>query len=162
MVDLSKRHFFLRKSAVSSTPRLPWIAHPERFTDLCTRCGKCQEACKQQIIIIGDGGYPQVDFQHSECTFCYQCAAVCPEPIFLPQTEVPWQAKINISEACLAKKNIECRSCGETCETMAIQFQIQLGKVAQPILYLDDCNGCGACVSICPTSAISIKHLNTI
>ncbi|SKA24019.1 iron-sulfur cluster-binding protein NapF [Vibrio cincinnatiensis] len=157
MIDLSKRRLFSRKSATLSTLRLPWVAKPEAFTDLCTRCGLCQKACEQKIIIHGDGGYPQIDFQQGECTFCYQCATVCPEPIFLPQSEPTWQAKVAISEHCLAKQNVECRSCGEVCESMAIQFQLQLGNVAQPILHLDDCTGCGACVSLCPTSAISVN-----
>ncbi|MBY7959423.1 ferredoxin-type protein NapF [Vibrio fluvialis] len=159
MVDLSKRRLFARRSVDTSKVRLPWIANPESFIDDCTRCGRCRDACEMKIIVNGDGGYPTVDFHIDECTFCYQCAEVCPEPIFLPQTNTAWLAKAAIKDQCLAKQNVECRSCGETCDPMAIQFQLQAGKVAQPIIHLDECTGCGACVSLCPTSAISVSNI---
>ncbi|MCV6039462.1 ferredoxin-type protein NapF, partial [Escherichia coli] len=72
-----------------------------------------------------DGGFPSVDFSIDECTFCYQCANVCPEPLFLAETEQPWHAKAVISDSCLAKQNVECRSCGDMCDPMAIQFKLE-------------------------------------
>ncbi|MDE1251036.1 ferredoxin-type protein NapF [Vibrio aestuarianus] len=160
MVDLSKRRFFAKHHVDDNIVRLPWIAKPNTFTDDCTRCGRCLAACEARIITHGDGGFPTVDFRIDECTFCYQCADACPEPIFKPRTETPWLAKATISQACLAEQNVECRSCSEACELMAISFKLQIGKVAQPIINIDDCNGCGACVSLCPTAAISVNHIN--
>lgn len=158
MVDLAKRRLFSRTKVDESTIRLPWVADSTRFTDLCTRCGKCAEACETQIITKGDGGFPTVDFRVDECTFCYQCAAVCPEPIFLDKQAQPWNAKAAINTRCLAQQNVECRSCGDMCETMAIRFKLEVGKVAQPIIEFDDCNGCGACVAVCPTSSINVSN----
>lgn len=158
MVDLSKRRFFKRSSIDDSIVRLPWLARPTHFTDECSRCGKCLDACETKIITIQDGGFPCVDFSIDECTFCYHCAEICPELLFLPKVADPWNAKVNINDECLAYKNVECRSCSETCEMMAITFKPELGKVAQPKLNKRDCNGCGACVSICPTSSISIEN----
>ncbi|NGZ15356.1 ferredoxin-type protein NapF [Vibrio aestuarianus] len=160
MVDLSKRRFFARHLVDDNIVRLPWIAKPNAFTDDCTRCGRCLAACETQIITHGDGGFPTLDFRIDECTFCYQCADACPEPIFKPRTETPWLAKAAISRACLAEQNVECRTCSEACELMAISFKLHIGKVAQPVINIDDCNGCGACVSLCPTSAISVNHIN--
>ncbi|HHX8442305.1 TPA: ferredoxin-type protein NapF [Vibrio diabolicus] len=159
MVDLSRRRLFARKAHPDNTVRLPWLTKPEQFTDDCTRCGKCIEACETKIITKSDGGFPSVDFSIDECTFCYQCADACPEPLFLPKTEQPWQAKASINDSCLAKQNVECRSCGDMCDPMAIQFKLELGKVAQPNLDLDECNGCGACVSVCPTSSINVSNI---
>ncbi|WP_299688655.1 ferredoxin-type protein NapF [uncultured Vibrio sp.] len=158
MVDISKRRLFSRRKVDLSQIRLPWIDRLESFTDDCTRCGKCIESCETNIIITGDGGFPTVDFSKDECTFCHQCADVCPEPIFKPKDELPWQAKATISESCLAKKNVECRSCGDMCEPMAIQFQLRAGSVALPNIELDKCSGCGACVAVCPTSAILVSN----
>ncbi|MFA0057067.1 ferredoxin-type protein NapF [Vibrio echinoideorum] len=158
MVDLSRRHLFSRRKVDSSQIRLPWINSLENFTNDCTRCGKCIENCETKIIIVGDGGFPTVDFSKDECTFCYQCADVCPEPIFKPKEETPWQAKASISDKCLAQQNVECRSCGDMCEPMAIQFQLRAGSVALPKIELDECNGCGACVAVCPTSAILVSN----
>ncbi|PQJ70330.1 MULTISPECIES: ferredoxin-type protein NapF [Vibrio] len=159
MVDLSRRRLFARKTQLDNSLRLPWIAKPTQFTDDCTRCGKCVEACETKIIIKSDGGFPAVNFSIDECTFCYQCANVCPEPLFLAETEQPWQAKASITDSCLAKQNVECRSCGDMCDPMAIRFKLELGKVAQPNLDLDECNGCGACVSVCPTSSINVSNI---
>ncbi|MEZ8723310.1 ferredoxin-type protein NapF [Vibrio pomeroyi] len=158
MVDLSKRRLFSRRKVDSSQIRLPWIENLESFADGCTRCGKCIENCETKIIIAGDGGFPTVDFSIDECTFCYQCADVCPEPIFKPKQGEPWQAKAQISDRCLAQQNVECRSCGDMCEPMAIQFQLRAGSVALPKIKLDECSGCGACVAVCPTSAILVSN----
>ncbi|MBD4688740.1 4Fe-4S dicluster domain-containing protein, partial [Xanthomonas citri pv. citri] len=48
------------------------------------------------------------------------------------------------------------RSCGDGCESRAIRFRPALGGIATLQLDLTACNGCGACLSVCPTSAISI------
>lgn len=159
MVDLAKRSFFSRQTVDETIVRLPWVKDASKFTDLCTRCGKCTESCDTNIIVKGDGGFPTVDFSIDECTFCYQCAEVCPEPIFFAQSEQPWKAKATINHQCLAQQNVECRSCGDMCETMAIKFKLEIGKVAQPIIELDECSGCGACVSVCPTSSINVSNL---
>ncbi|WP_459778025.1 ferredoxin-type protein NapF [Photobacterium sp. R1] len=155
MADLARR-FWLRRGNAPQAPRLPWMTEDKVFTEQCTRCQACQKACEASIIVQGDGGFPQVDFQRGECTFCYQCAEVCPEPLFRPQAEAPWQVSAEISETCLAFNGVECRSCGEQCEPVAIRFVLQQGKVAQPVVSAADCTGCGACVSVCPAQAIQI------
>ncbi len=160
MVDLSKRRFFSRNQVDDTIVRLPWIAHPLSFSDECTRCGRCLDACETKIITLGDGGFPTIDFHIDECTFCYQCAQSCPEPIFAPHSTQAWLAKAKLEESCLAKRNVECRSCAESCEVSAITFNLVIGKVAQPNVDIDACNGCGACVSICPTSAIRVSNIN--
>ncbi|MBW3696097.1 ferredoxin-type protein NapF [Vibrio sp. T187] len=158
MVDLTRRRLFSRRKVDESLIRLPWIKKRSTFTDDCTRCGKCIEVCETKIIVIGDGGFPTVDFNKDECTFCYQCADVCPEPIFSDMQETPWPAKASINDECLANKNVECRSCGDMCEPMAIQFQLRAGGVALPKIEIDECSGCGACVAVCPTSAILVSN----
>ncbi|MDR9827985.1 ferredoxin-type protein NapF [Vibrio sp. FNV 38] len=158
MVDLKKRGFLTRKSSVKLNHQLPWLSSPQTLTHDCTQCGKCLSACETNIIVKGDAGFPTVDFTIDECTFCYRCAEACPEDLFKDQAEMPWTAKIIIKDNCLAKQNVECRSCGDLCEPMAIGFKLTLGKVAQPELQLDQCNGCGACVSSCPSNAIDVNE----
>jgi ferredoxin-type protein NapF len=158
MMDKNKRRWL---SAFSSQPPLtllPWLKNTDQFFDRCTRCGECRVACPQKIITIGEGGFPSVDFTLDECTFCYQCASACPEPLFTAKESVPWQLQADINQHCLALQNIECRSCQESCETAAITFYLEVGKVAQPTITAEDCNGCGACVSICPTAAIQVSN----
>ncbi|NRB68031.1 MAG: ferredoxin-type protein NapF [Vibrio sp.] len=158
MVDLSKRRFLSGKKRQDNELSLPWLSQPTLFIEQCTRCNKCVDVCQTQIIVKGDGGFPHIDFSNDECTFCYQCAAICPEPLFKPQSTHPWTAKATVNEDCLAKLNVDCRTCGDMCEPMAITFKLEVGKVAQPILNLEECNGCGACVSVCPTSSINVSN----
>ncbi|USD68272.1 ferredoxin-type protein NapF [Vibrio sp. SCSIO 43136] len=163
MVDISRRRLF-RNASIAKAPsvqRMPWLREDVIFTDVCSRCGKCQEACETKIIVKGDGGFPEVDFSKDECTFCGQCANVCPEPLFRSLQETPWDQVAEISEACLANQGVECRSCSDICEYSAIKFRLQYGGVAQLQLNLKDCIGCGACVKPCPTQAISIKSTGT-
>ncbi|UJF16922.1 ferredoxin-type protein NapF [Vibrio sp. SS-MA-C1-2] len=155
MVDLTRRRLFSKKRHdPEPATRLPWLKSHALFIDKCTRCQHCLTACETSIIVKGEGGFPTVDFTIDECTFCYQCATVCPEDLFLEQDQTPWQVTAKIDNRCLATNNVECRSCQDICEPMAIQFKLQSGQVAQPNLDISLCNGCGACVSICPTKAI--------
>ena len=160
-VDHSKRGFFRRLSPQKkihplTQQRLPWVDNEAEFVSACTRCEKCITACEESIIVKGDGGFPIVDFTKGECTFCEQCASVCPEHLFTVTEKSAFSHRITINESCLAKRAVECRSCSDMCDTQAIRFQLTLGSVTQPKLNFDDCNGCGACVAACPTSAISM------
>ncbi|MBM7457252.1 ferredoxin-type protein NapF [Oceanisphaera litoralis] len=155
-INLSRRQLFTRQS-LTDAPSLPWVKEAQ-FTDLCTQCGECIKQCPIHIIRPSDGGFPRVDFELGECTFCYLCAEACPEPLFMPKTEPAWHARAVIEEGCLAQQNIDCRSCGDCCEPFAIRFKLAVGAVAQPQIDMAACTGCGACVAVCPTSAISIKN----
>ncbi|WP_261817701.1 ferredoxin-type protein NapF [Vibrio gallicus] len=162
MVDLSRRRLFTSGSQKNQLiyqvgTRLPWAKDDAEFVDGCTQCGKCIAACETNIIKLGAGGFPSIDFDKGECTFCEKCAEVCPEPIFRPTSTIPWKIKATIKPSCLAIQNVECRTCSDVCEPFAIQFALQIGRVAQPKLDSNLCTGCGACVSACPVTAISMS-----
>lgn len=158
MVDFRRRNF-LRARKISSTPaiRLPWTADEALFTRGCTQCGDCITACEENIIVKGDGGFPEINFNNGECTFCEDCVNVCQESLFNPVDTTPWQLDIEIEQGCLAKKQVHCQVCQDSCETEAIAFKHILASVPQPNINFDDCNGCGACVSVCPESAIKLS-----
>ncbi|PJG85979.1 ferredoxin-type protein NapF [Conservatibacter flavescens] len=140
--------------------RPPWAVDNQQFIEDCTRCGACIQACETRILVKGEGDFPEVHFDRGagECTFCQRCVTVCPQPIFRPLTEPAWFHRVEVSEACLTKKGIECRSCEDSCEMRAIRFKPTLGQVSQISLNLEDCNGCGACLKSCPTFAIKIIY----
>lgn len=158
MVDLHRRNF-LRAKQVSSPPaiRLPWTADEALFTRGCTQCGDCISACEENIISKGDGGFPEINFANGECTFCQQCVQACKEPLFTSFDITPWQLDIEITSTCLATKQVHCQICQDSCETQAIIFTPQQGAVSQPSIVLKDCNGCGACVAVCPESSIKLS-----
>lgn len=136
--------------------RPPWAVENTRFVQNCTRCDACIQACETTILIKGEGGFPEVQFRRGECTFCKRCVEVCPQPLFRLTTEPAWSHRVEITASCLTHKSVECRSCEDSCEMRAIRFKRQIGGVSQPILTLEACNGCGACIKSCPVSAIKV------
>lgn len=139
--------------------RPPWAMENSHFMEQCTRCGDCLSVCETKILVKGDGGFPEVKFDHGECTFCGKCVEVCEQPIFRSRETQPWTHKIEMSAACLTQYRIECRVCQDSCPTGAIRFRLQMGGVAQPLVNMDTCNGCGACLKNCPVNAIKISYL---
>ena len=140
--------------------RPPWVVEAARFIDVCERCDDCIDACPESILKRGDGGFPEVDFRRGECTFCEKCAQVCPVAAFVPaprDVEMAWRLVPLIrSSACLSLNAVTCRVCGDHCAADAIRFRLQTGAVAEPLVDMDHCSGCGACVFSCPVDAISI------
>ena len=168
---LSRRHF-LRGSFLNTLKsdqekqqglqaiRPPW-ADLANFTEKCTACSGCISACEMGILIKGAGGYPEVDFSQGrkECSFCQACVNACEAPVFRTVSEQPWQHKVEIEASCLAFHGVECRSCEDSCESRAIRFKREIGRSATPQVQLESCNGCGACLSICPTQSMKVLML---
>lgn len=139
--------------------RLPWSIAEAAFTDGCSRCRDCLPVCPTGIIQRGDGGFPVLDFQRGDCTFCGACVDACHEPLFQPRSEKPFAHVMQIGGNCLPKQGVECRSCGESCEVQAIRFQFNARRLAEPQLDAGLCTGCGACVAVCPADAITLRDL---
>lgn len=161
MSVLSRRALLKAKfSGAQQAIRLPWVRTELEFTDNCSRCYDCISKCPENIIFKGDGGFPEVDFNRGECSFCEECVKSCSEDLFLTLDCEPWSLKANITNDCLANKNVVCLVCGEQCETEAIRFTPKIGGVSEPHLAVDECTGCGACAKPCPTNAIDLKYTN--
>lgn len=161
MSNLTRRSLLKAKfSRDLQAIRLPWVRSEQEFTDNCTRCHDCMVACPEKIIVKGDGGFPQIDFNKGECTFCSDCVKNCSEDLFFSLDDEPWQLKANITDDCLAEKKVVCLVCGEQCETEAISFIPRVGGVSEPSLSVNDCSGCGACLKPCPTNAINFNYTN--
>ena len=154
--------------------RPPWSLSENYFIDYCTRCDKCVDACFDELIVQGRGGFPEMDFNKGGCDFCEDCLNVCEsnalkklpiqnndhqnndEESYLP----PWHYKASIDlTKCLSMNAVICRSCGESCEDEAIKFNLKLKGIAEPVLDFDACTGCGACFSVCPVKVITINAL---
>ena len=159
MSSLSRRSLF---GGDRAPVRLPWAKAESLFTDACTRCGDCLPVCPTGIVVKGSGGFPLLDFSRGECTFCAACVDVCKVPLFHPRTEKPFAHVMEIGATCLPKHGIECRSCGDSCEPVAIRFQFNARRLAEPQLDHDRCTGCGACIAACPANAISLKAMEAL
>lgn len=142
-----------------STVRPPWSIAEAAFVERCTRCDRCLEACEIGLLVAGRGGYPELRFEAGGCTFCGACARACQTgAIAAPGGQPPWWLRAVIGEACLARQGVVCRSCGDFCDAHAIRFNLRSKGVAIPLVDVDLCTGCGACVTPCPSGAVGISR----
>ena len=54
-------------------------------------------------------------------------------------------ARVRIADACLTRRGIVCRTCGDLCPVGAIRFRPILGGVPQPAIDAGTCTLCGEC-----------------
>ncbi|OBT09219.1 ferredoxin-type protein NapF [Shewanella sp. UCD-FRSSP16_17] len=155
-INHSRRNLFRRRKDNAQRP--PWVIDSIEFTDECTRCNACIDACETKVLIKGDGGFPEIKFSEDECTFCQQCATVCEEKVFDVSQALPWTIKASINDSCLTYKGVWCQSCKDACDPRAITFKMAVGQIPKPIIDIDACTGCGACVSPCPAQSITVTE----
>jgi len=156
----SRRQFLRGHFAPRHAPlRPPWALTEEAFLAACTRCGDCLRVCPQGIL-VEDGGYPRVEFGKGACTFCGDCVTACKAGALRRDAErPPWQLLPIINDACLARRGVVCRSCGDACAAGVIRFRPQLGGSALPEVEASSCTGCGSCVAPCPARAIVMGRI---
>ncbi|PKI14163.1 ferredoxin-type protein NapF [Colwellia sp. 12G3] len=173
LADPSRRRFFRGRVKTKQELRLPWVINEAVFTSGCTQCQDCIQSCETNIIVKDEDGFPKIDFNLGECSFCNKCIEVCEQPLFsgtfletksieINTTEEntlnnkkAWPVTLEISDKCLAKNNIYCQSCRDECETSVIKFNYLDSSIPQPSLNDLDCNQCGACIRSCPQDAIA-------
>jgi len=157
-MDMQRRNLFRGKiSSHTEDIRLPWLKSLSLFYENCSRCYDCIQACPEHIINIADGKYPGVNFKTGGCTFCGECAEACSLDLFNSHTShKPWHLIAQVGKSCLSYQQVSCRSCEDSCPSNAIKFTPQLGKTPLPEIILDQCTGCGFCVSPCPVFALEI------
>jgi ferredoxin-type protein NapF len=156
-----RRRQFLRGdfSGRRSPIRPPWSRTEDVFIEDCDRCGDCLKACEEGIIKVGGGGFPEIDFTRGGCSFCGDCVTACKGKALVGDVQAPstaWSLRARIETDCLAHRGVECRACGERCDTRAIVFRPRVGGVAEPRLETELCNGCGECFAVCPVRAVRI------
>lgn len=155
--DLARRNMLRGDPLDKPVLRPPWAIERNAFLDTCTGCLDCVAACPEHVIVKGAGGYPEVHFTESECTFCGNCVERCEVDALSLGTSPPWRLQPVIADTCLALNNVVCETCRDACEPRAIRFHYRIGGTPHPEVELENCNGCGACVSACPADAIELR-----
>lgn len=152
--------------------RPPGAVDEAAFEGGCIRCGSCSRACPTGIIepaVDGGGvaGFLAPRLRFSGPGYCLQdcnlCGRVCPSgvirPLALPEKNrhVIGIAVVDHSGCYLALEK-ECGVCVPRCPRSAIVdiFVRETYQSAVKVLP-DKCNGCGACVGICPPKVIRIE-----
>ena len=167
MVDTNKRNFLRGKlhpssNGKSNSPPLypPWALPVQQFLEVCTHCSECINHCPENIIVKGDGGFPEIDFQKGECTFCGECVDVCDSGALLKHNskQQPWRITAHIKDTCLTFHNVTCSRCADECESRSIKLNYSVHGISTPEVNNDNCTGCGACVGVCPVSAIAVHE----
>ena len=155
------RHQLLRgQFEGEETIRPPWSVSELAFTENCTRCYECANVCHSNLIVKGSGGFPEISFNRQGCDFCEACVQACSEDVLhidRQNQQNAWQHIAVINDECFSARGIVCRSCGEICESRAIQFKPGIAGRTQVNLNTAACNGCGECVHVCPAGAIKIS-----
>lgn len=141
------------------TIRPPWALPEQAFIALCSGCGGCRDECPRGLLQKGADGFPVIDFSQGGCDFCGECVDACARGALTRRYHGagwgPWRIKAVIGADCLNSLGIACRQCVELCRLHAIQMSSDLG-VHSPVVDLQRCNGCGACLSECPAAAIGL------
>lgn len=157
--NYSRRNFLRGRRTENHPPRPPWALAEFQFVDQCERCDKCAQACEENIIVKGSGGFPEVKFDSGECTFCEACVDVCPSSALdKSHVERGFPHVVSIEESCFSQKGIVCQTCRDECEARAITLKWE-SAIPVPVIEEDLCTGCGACVSVCPNQSITIKKI---
>ena len=161
--DQHRRAFLRGRLRGREAIRPPWALPEAEFLEKCSRCGDCVTACAEQVLVIGDGGYPEVDFARGGCAMCGDCVERCRAGAFRQGERAigdAWLHRVTIdSNACMAMKGVVCRTCGDLCGERAIRFQLRVGGAAVPLLDVSACTGCGECIALCPARAIRVDHV---
>ncbi|WP_378950665.1 ferredoxin-type protein NapF [Mesorhizobium sp. ANAO-SY3R2] len=153
--SLSRRALLLGHLASRQRFRIYPPEASEGGLNSCIGCGACVASCPTGIIVLADG-VPEIDLAKGECTFCGECSKGCPEPVFDAVSPVRFAHVAAISDSCLARLGIACGICRDVCPEQAIRMRPRPGGIFVPEIDEDTCSGCGACIGICPATAIGV------
>jgi len=159
----NSRRNFLRGNITDRVQNIrpPWSVSDALFREKCNQCNDCLNACPEKIITRDDDGYPIINFSHAGCTFCAECLENCSTGALQglrSDIDQAWNHSMRISDRCLSVTGVVCRACGDHCETGAIRFTLLTQGRSLPEINSRSCTGCGQCIPVCPSNAISIHE----
>ncbi len=149
----------LKPSPVYAIGARPPGAMPELLlSSSCIHCSRCVAVCDQNAIQLDENGLPHIRGLDGWCDFCMKCGEACPTGALTPvdpQTAKIATARID-KDRCIAWDWNACGLCYERC--LELQQAIWRDDDLHPFVDENKCNGCGACVMVCPRSAVPEMH----
>lgn len=89
-IDASRRGILTgRWRKASNGIRPPWSGDESHFLTHCTRCDACINACENNILQRGAGGYPSVNFKITSAASVTTARSLAPNRYFLRATPGP-------------------------------------------------------------------------
>ncbi len=159
----SRRSFLRGNMHREPLPMRPPWTDEQLLVETCTRCDECITACPENVLLRGDGGYPAFDPKQGSgmCTFCGDCAKACKHNSFDASRTPAWSVCADIAQSsCLAESGIHCETCRDACDHAAITMKYRIGLPPSPVITVEACTGCGACIPVCPADAVQLAHLD--
>ncbi len=160
-----------RRKPAESHPRPPGSVPDTKLSALCVRCGNCVRACPTGIIqpdvapaTVTSLLVPTLQFDTDSCLqTCNECGQNCPTgaiealPLAEKNERVIGLARIETAECLLAVER-ECNACSLVCTREAIVEEFS-AETYTATVHVDTarCNGCGACVAVCPPRVITVE-----
>lgn len=167
-------------AAAFAKPRAPkvpapsgWVRPPnalpeDAFLAACTKCGDCLTACPHWVLRkLGPesgarlAGTPALFPRENPCLLCdgVPCAAACapgalkaPEPGAKPRLG----AAVVVESKCYVARGQPCDYCVVACPEKPKAIRADTAGRAAAVDRAA-CTGCGRCVQICPTEAVSLE-----
>ncbi len=138
----------------------------EEFTEKCTACSLCINACPNDVLQpaikqYGISGFmqPVMDYHRGFCAFnCTRCTEICPtnalKPLLLEAKKLTQIGKVVfIKDNCIVKtEKTACGACSESCPTKAVYMVPYEDNLVIPETNQDICIGCGHCEYACPVT----------
>lgn len=149
--------------------RPPGALEEAAFLATCAEgCRACVDACPEFVIVPslephqpgGGDGRPYLVPEMGACTLCGACMPACPTGALVETP--PASVRLGVAEvdaaACIRDRGDTCTACVDICPVAATAIHDQ--DPHPPLILAPEgpeagCTGCGLCLPVCPSAAIS-------